>query len=347
MLIIGAGQAGLAVAYWLCKAGTTVQLLDSNPPGASWARRWDSLQLFTPRRFASLPGSTFPGNQASYPNKDQVAHYLANYAQHHHLPVASGSTVVDLSRNEDGFVARTRAGDRWQARQVVVATGAFGKPFAPAWAQSMSPAVIQLHSDNYRRQSDLPDGPTLVVGGGNSGYQLALELAQSGRSVALSESRVPRHLPQRICERDLFWWLTITGIMKVRSSTWAGRRLRANDPVIGTPRESLIQAGVTFLPRATGAHGTVVQFLDGTQLEARSVVWATGYRHDDSWITISGALSPEGVLHNDDGNTVVPGLFTIGRPWQRDRGSALLGFVARDARRLARRCIQQMPSGAV
>jgi len=197
--------------------------------------------------------------------------------------------------------------------------------------------VVQVHTDDYRKPSGLPAGPVLVVGGGNSGFQVAHELAATGRPVHLAEGAHLRTVAQRIAGRDLFWWLTTTGVIRAPGHTRLGRRLRANEPIIGTSRRSLRRAGVTFRPRVVGATGGTVTFADGTSLSPSAVVWATGYRHDDRWITVPGALDPHGSLLSTGAETPVPGLHTIGRPWQHDRGSSLLGYVQHDAQRLAER----------
>lgn len=303
--------------------------------GDSWERRWDSLRLFTPVHYDGITGSPFPGERWAYPTKDDVAAYLADFAAHHDLAIQTSTQVVDLTGRQGDFVARTAAGERWRARQVVIATGAFGVPSIPSWASQLPPEIQQVHSDTYARPDDLPHGPVLVVGGGNSGMQIALEVARTGRSVHLSQGQRSRHLPQRIVGRDLFWWLNITALMRVAGSSPLGRLLRTNDPVIGTAPRTLARAGVTFHPRAVGASGNRVKFQDDAHLEPRAVVWATGYRQDDRWIKIPQALDQTGALINNDGRTPVPGLHTIGRPWQRTRGSALLGFVSQDAERLA------------
>ncbi|WP_206074512.1 flavin-containing monooxygenase [Antribacter gilvus] len=303
--------------------------------GTSWARRWDSLRLFTPARYDALPGAVFPGPPWSYPGKDDVARYLAGYAARFSLPVLTGAEAAALDRSGDGFDIRLTDGRVVAARQVVVATGAFGTPWIPTFAAGLDPHVLQVHTDDYRNPAQVPPGPVLVVGGGNSGIQIALELALTGRDVHLSGGTRPRVLPQRPAGRDLFWWLTVSGAIHAPAASLVGRRLRANEPVIGTARGRLRRAGVTFRPCTTAARANTLTFADGTDATPASVVWATGYRHDDRWITIADALDTAGALIVDDAATPVPGLYALGRPWQRSRGSALLGYVRHDAQRLA------------
>lgn len=338
VVVVGAGQAGLALGYYLTRAGLDVLLLDrAAHVGESWARRWDSLRLFTPARYDALPGLAFPADPWSYPGKDQVAAYLAHYATRFELPVHTGTDVVRLEGTADDFRLHLAGGKTIRAARVVVATGAFGRPWTPPFAAGLDPAVAQVHTDDYQRPGLLPPGPVLVVGGANSGRQIALELARAGRTVHLSEGARLRELPQRPLGRDLFWWLTATRAIHAPATSRVGRRLRANEPVIGTPRRALRAAGVAFHPRAQGAAGSTVRFVHGQSVQTAAVVWATGYRHDDTWITTPDALDETGTLIVDDGSTPIPGLYAIGRPWQRDRGSALLGYVHRDAQRLMAR----------
>ncbi|WP_373271557.1 NAD(P)-binding domain-containing protein [Kocuria rhizophila] len=191
-----------------------------------------------------------------------------------------------------------------------------------------------MHSHHYRTPEHLPGAVVLVVGGGNSGVQIAQELARAGRQVHLAARTRPRHLPQRVLGRDLFWWLHTTGVLGAPATSRLGRRLRAADPVIGTPRSRLVRAGVRFHPAVVAAAGDTVTFADGASLVPEAVLWATGYRHDDRWVRIPGAVDEHGKLITATGRTPAPGLFTLGRSWQRDRSSALLGFVGADARRL-------------
>ena len=346
VVVVGAGQAGLALGYYLTRAGLDVLLLErAERVGASWARRWDSLRLFTPAWYDSLPGAPFPADPWSYPGKDQVATYLADYATRFDLPVRTGADVTRLTGTAGDFRIGLATGETIRAARVVVASGAFGRPWTPTFATELDPAIVQVHTEDYQRPDRLPPGLVLVVGGANSGRQIALELARAGRTVHLAEGARLRELPQRPLGRDLFWWLTTTRAIHAPATSLLGRRLRANEPVIGTSRRTLRAAGVTFHSRAQGVTGGTVRFADGQTVRPAAVVWATGYRHDDTWITTRGALDEHGALVVDDGATPVPGLHAIGRPWQRDRGSALLGYVHRDADRLARRLAAEVPAG--
>jgi putative flavoprotein involved in K+ transport len=309
-------------------------VLEAGPePGHTWRARWDSLTLFTPAQYDALPGMPFPGSPGTYPTKELVAGYLNAYAAEFGLPVRLNARVTALIRTAEGFEARTGDGV-FRARQVVVATGPFQVPYVPPAAQRLDGSVTQLHSAGYRNPRALPPGPVLVVGGGNSGLQIAGELAAT-RQVDLSIATKALMLPQRPAGKDLFWWLTRLGLMRVTAGSRLGRRLRARpDFIIGSSRRRLRMAGVRFRPAVAGAEGRTVRFADGSSLDAGIVIWTTGYRSDYSWIHIPGVVGDGHVIHRR-GVTDVPGLYFLGLPWQHSRGSALLGFVHQDAAYLA------------
>ena len=336
VIVVGAGQAGLAIGWYLARLGLRFQVLEASAElGRSWRSRWDSLTLFTPAQYDALPGMPFPAPADTYPTKEPVADYLRAYADAFRLPVRLNSRVTSLSRSGDGFEVRT-ADETFSARRVVVATGPFQIPFVPPAAGGLDSPVTQLHSADYRNPQALPDGPVLVVGGGNSGLQIAEELSAS-RRVDVSIGTSPPMLPQRLAGRDLFWWLTRLGLMRVPAESRLGRRVQARGEfVIGTSRRQLKRAGVTFRPRLVGADGRTVRFADGSTLDVGVVVWATGYRSDYSWISVPGVVRNGRVAHRR-GVTDVPGLYFLGLSWQHTRGSALLGFLDEDARHIADR----------
>jgi putative flavoprotein involved in K+ transport len=334
VVVIGGGQAGLAMAWHLAQQGLRFIVLEAAEELAhSWRTRWDSLRLFTPAQYDALPGMAFPAPPDTYPGKDAVAAFLRDYAIASDLPVRLGSRVTAVNRVDDEF--QINAGEEaYRAQQVVVATGPFQVPFIPAAAHGFDPAVTQIHSADYRNPQSIPAGPVLVVGGGNSGLQIAEELVAT-RQVDVSVGEKAPMLPQRLLGRDLFWWLTRLGLMRVNTATRVGRRLRARGEfVIGTNRRRLRRAGVRFRGRFVDAHGQTARFADGSSVEVPVVIWATGYRSDYSWISIPGVTADGRVVHRR-GVTDVPGLYFLGLSWQYTRGSALLGFVADDAAHLA------------
>jgi len=335
-IVVGGSQAGLAMAWHLARQGLRFVVLEAGPEiGHTWRSRWDSLTLFTPAQHDALPGMPFPGRRDTYPTKEPVAGYLQAYAAAFGLPVRLNAKVTDLARAQEGFEIHTQA-EVFRARQVVVATGPFQVPFTPPAAQRLDASVTQLHSAGYRNPQALPAGPVLVVGGGNSGFQIAEELAAAGRQVDLSIATRQPALPQRLAGKDLFWWLTRLRLMRVSTESRLGRRMSSRDFIIGSSRRRLQQKGVRFRPRLTGADGRTAQLADGSTLDAGVVIWATGYRPDHSWIHVPGVVQHGQVTHRR-GVTEVPGLYFLGLTWQHTRGSALLGFVNDDAAYLAGR----------
>jgi putative flavoprotein involved in K+ transport len=335
VVVIGGSQAGLAMAWHLAQQGRRFVVLEAAPElGHTWRSRWDSLKLFTPAQYDALPGMAFPAPADTYPAKDPVADYLQAYAKAFDLPVRLNAKVTELKRLDDGSFEVRTADDTLHARQVVVATGPFQVPFVPPPAATLDRSVAQVHSADYRNPQALPDGPVLVVGGGNSGFQIAEELAAT-RTVDLSIATRYPMLAQRLAGRDLFWWLTRLGVMRVTAGSRLGRRASRREFIIGTNRKRLERAGVRFRPRLVDADGRTVRFADHSLLEdVGVVVWATGYRPDYAWIHVPGVVREGHVVHRR-GVTEVPGLYFLGLSWQHTRGSALLGFVNDDAAYLA------------
>src|ERR671930_1026260 len=334
-VVVGGSQAGLAMAWHLAQQGLRFVVLEAGPElGHVWRARWDSLKLFPPAQYDALPGMAFPAPADTYPTKDPVADYLQAYAAAFDLPVRLNAKVTELGRLDDASFEVHTAADALQARQVVVATGPFQVPFVPPQARGLDPSVAQVHSAAYRNPQALPDGPVLVVGGGNSGFQIAEELAAT-RQVDLSIATTYPMLPQRRAGRDLFWWLTRLGLLRGTVNSRLGQRMSRREFVIGTNRRRLERKGVRFRPRLVDAEGRTVRFADHSLLEdVGVVVWATGYRSDYAWVQVPGVVREGQVVHRR-GVTEVPGLYFLGLSWQHTRGSALLGFVADDAAYLA------------
>ncbi len=335
VVVIGAGQAGLAIGYFLARAGRRFLIVDgADSIAATWRGRWDSLTLFTPRRYDSLPGLAFPGNPDGYPRRDEVIAYLEQYAAAFELPVELESAARSLTTNDGSFVVGLEDG-KIEADQVVVATGPFQVPRVPTLAGELAPDLFQAHGTAYRRPSEVPEGTVLVVGGGNTGFQIAAELAATHRvHLAVGSSQTP--LPQRFLGRDLFWWLTKTGLLTKSVESRLGRRLRDRDTLIGSRPRQLKRCGVELKPRAVAASGRTVSFADGSELEVNAVIWATGYSADHSWIKLP-ITDPNGRVRHRRGVTDVPGLYFLGLSWQHTRGSALLGWVKHDAEFIAER----------
>jgi putative flavoprotein involved in K+ transport len=321
VVVIGGGQAGLALGYFLSRQGRDFTILEAaREPAAAWRERWDSLKLFTSARYDALPGLAFPGDPDRYPTRDEVADYLTDYAARFELPVELGSHVRSLSKvggsYRVGLVDRT-----YEADQVVVATGPFQAPYRPALAERLDDGVLQLHSSDYRSPDSVSAGPVLVVGGGNSGFQIAEELSRT-HEVHVSIGSPQKPLPQRLLGRDLFWFLDATGLIRKSVDSRIGRRFAGRDTLIGPrPRTRARRHGLRLRGRA---------------VEVGSVIWATGFRTDHSWIDVP-VFDSEGRLVHRRGVTDSPGLYFVGLTWQYTRGSALIGFVADDAEHIAGR----------
>ena len=322
------------MGYYLAQQGRRFVVLErSDSVASAWRERWESLTLFTSRRYSALPGLPFPGDPDGYPTRDEVIEYLERYAKTFELPIEFNSNVRRLSREDGRFVLEVD-GRTITVDQVVVATGPFQTPFIPKLAEDLAPDVWQAHSTGYQRPSDVPEGTVLVVGGGNTGFQIAKELS-STRKVILSVGTRQKPLPQRVAGRDLFWWLTKTGLIHKTVDSRLGQRLKDRDTLIGSsPRKLKRRYGVELKPRAIAASGRTVRFEDGGEVEVDAVIWATGYRPDYSWIDLP-IFDENGRLRHRRGVTDVPGLYFLGITWQWTRGSALIGWVKDDAEFIA------------
>jgi putative flavoprotein involved in K+ transport len=336
VVVIGAGQAGLAMGYFLSRQGRRFVIMDAaDSIGAAWRERWESLTLFTPRRYNSLPRLPFPGDSDGYPNRDEVIAYLEQYAETFELPIELNSPVRRLTAEDGRFVLEVD-GRTITSDQVVVATGPFQAPYVPELADRLGAEVFQAHSTGYRKPNDVPEGTVLTVGGGNTGFQITKELSATHR-VFLSVGSRQTPLPQRILGRDLFWWLTKSRVLSTTVDSRLGRRMRDREMLIGSsPRELKRRYRVELKPRAVDASGRRVRFADASEIEVDAVIWATGYRPDYSWIDLP-VFDPDRRLRHRRGVTEVPGLYFLGLTWQHTRGSALLGWVKDDAEFIAER----------
>jgi putative flavoprotein involved in K+ transport len=348
VLITGAGQAGLGAAYWLRRmSDLDVLIIDRSEVGSSWLTRWDSLRLFTPRRFSALPGMRFPPGDG-FPTRIEVAEYLRRYAERFGFAVQAGHEVQRLTRWDGGFSAET---DRAtiQARHVVLASGPFTAPHVPeAAAAALDAGVAQLHSGDYRRPADVPDGDVVVVGGGNSAAQLALELTD-GHRVTVVSPREPWFLPERMLGVDLYWWLYLCGTLNANAGSPISRFVRRRgDAIIGTDLRQAIRAGRIRLitGRVTGADGQDLVLTDGSRVRAETVLWCTGFRPNLSWLDVPGARDTAGEPLHRRGASPVPGLHWMGLPWQTRLNSSIINGVDRDARATAKRVCRATESGS-
>lgn len=333
VVVVGGGQAGLAVGYFLARQNRDFVILEAaTEPASAWRQRWDSLKLFTPVRYSSLPGLPFPGDPDSYPGRDDVVAYLTDYERHFGLPIELGSRVTSIRGTNSSYDVIV-ADRTYHADQVVVATGPFQVPFVPPMAENLDSRIIQFHSYEYRSPQDLPNGSILVVGGGNTGFQIAEELSKT-REVHLSIGAKQMPLPQRFLGRDVFWYLDRTGLIRKTTASRIGRRMKERDTLVGSTPRALRRRGVKLHGRAESVEGSSVRFVGGEQLEPAAVIWATGFRLDHSWIE-APIFDDAGNVKHRRGVTESPGLFFLGLSWMYTRGSALIGWVKDDAEHIA------------
>ena len=330
-IVVGGGQAGLAAGYHLAQKDIDFLILDGNDRvGDSWRNRWDSLKLFTPAKYSGLPGLPFPAPALELPDKDLVADYLERYAERFDLPVRSSTHVKNLDWDGERYVLSTGR-VTYQANSVIVATGPFQKPRVPAISARLPRAVHQIHSSEYRNSSDLPAGDVLVVGVGNSGAQIAMELAQS-RRVWLA-GRESGHLRRRLLGRDLYDWIWPI-FSTFHAGTMIGRRMKrrtaATDPLIGIAPSDIVGSGVTRVGRLTEVRDGQ-PWCEDRAVDPDVVIWCTGFTADYSWVDLP-VFGDDGYPRHQRGVvTEAPGLYFLGLRFQHRRTSALIGGVGADA----------------
>jgi putative flavoprotein involved in K+ transport len=340
-VIVGGGQAGLATGYHLARLGRSFVILDAGRRvGDPWRARWDSLRLYTPARYSGLPGWGFPAADWHYPTRDEVADYLEAYATRFELPVRNGVRVDGLTRPGDRYLL-TAGERRFEADNVVVAAGAYAQPRIPEFAPELGPDILQLHSSRYLRPDQLREGGVLVVGAGNSGVEIGLELSAThptwvsgphpGSEPVRAGGRMDRLATPAI-------WLTFSKVLSVGNPL--GRALRpklltAAAPLARFRRRDLVAAGVELAPRTVGARDGLPLLEDGRALEVANVVWCTGYRSDFGWIDLPGFEPGDQPAHDRGVVASQPGLYFVGLFFLTSIISGLVGGVGHDAEAIA------------
>lgn len=341
-VVVGGGQAGLAAAYCLARRGTDSVVLESGDRiGHQWQNRWDSLRLFTPSKFDGLPGMPFPGADFYFPTKDETAEYLQFYSAKFSLPVRL-NTKVDTLTKTNGSYLLTAGHRQFSAAHVIVATGAYQHPAIPSFASEIDPSIIGLHSSTYKNPTQLPEGTILVVGAGNSGAEIAIDLSKAGRKVMLA-GRDVGNIPAEVVGK-LFggkpYWLFLSRVLSV--DTPVGRKVRKKALYQGTPLirlrpRDITDAGVTRVPRMSGASRGLPLLEDGRVLDVAGLVWATGFRSDFRWINLP-IFDERGYPVHDRGiASGTDGIYFLGLHFQTALSSALLGGVGADAQFIVER----------
>jgi putative flavoprotein involved in K+ transport len=344
VVVIGGGQAGLSVGYHLQRLGVPFVILDARGRiGDAWRERWESLRLFTPRRYDSLDGLPFPGVANDFPTKDEMADYLESYATRFRLPVRTGARVDRLAREGDRYVV-TVGVKRLEARHVVVAMSSYQRGVTPAFATELDPAITQLHSVDYRRPAQLPPGDVLLVGAGNSGAEIAIDLARAGRRVFLSGrdvGQVPFPVQRPLIRRLLLPILFRIVFHRILTlDTPIGRKVRPSlitggMPLIRTRGRDLTAAGVTRVPRMEGVRDGCPLLADGTVQRVSGVVWCTGFQMGQSWIDLpvfdsdGEPIQKRGVVPGQ------PGLYFVGPHFLYSASSTMIHGIGRDALNVA------------
>jgi putative flavoprotein involved in K+ transport len=335
-IIVGSAQAGLSMAYHLKQLGKSFLVVDKeNKIGESWLSRWDSLKLFTPTEFNHLEGMEFPAPKGHYPNKYEVAEYFASYVDKFEIPIQFNTLITSIEKKKGIFQLKYENGEL-ECRNVIIATGPFHTPYTPPFSVKISKKVVQIHSNYYKNPEQLQEGDALVVGGGDSGFQILDEISQNGKKTYFAGPAEVKTLPQEILGKTLWWWFTKTGFLSYSKHSWIGK-LIANrpQPIIGLDiqeildRENVIQVG-----RALNADGKLITFEKDEVSTIKNIVWATGYRPNFNWIQ-GLELDKKGYPKNHRGVSSIKGLYFIGLPWLHTRGSATLGGVKKDAAYLA------------
>ncbi|MFI6578873.1 flavin-containing monooxygenase [Nocardiopsis sp. NPDC050513] len=340
LVIVGAGQAGLAAAHAANRRRVRPLVLEAaDRPGGSWPHYYDSLTLFSPARFAALPGRPMPGDGNRYPSRDDVAAYLSDYASRLDADLRCGHRVTGVGTEDGAFTLTTADGSRVRTDAVVAATGSFGRPHRPDLPGLTEFGGAVPHSAEYRAPEAFAGQRVVVVGGGNSGVQIATELARVAR-VSLATRSPVAWVPQRPLGRDVHWWATRSGLDTAPlGHLWRGRAT----PVLDDGRHQSAFATGNPDQRAMFArlHATGVEWSDGTTEEVDTVLLATGYRPDLGFLHGTGALDGDGrPRHRAGVSTTVPGLGYVGLEFQRTFGSATLRGVGRDARHVLRRLLR-------
>jgi putative flavoprotein involved in K+ transport len=341
-IVIGGGQAGLSVGHHLAKRNLRFVILDENERvGDSWRNRWDSLRLFTPAHFNGLPGMPFDAPRWSFPTKDEMGDYLEAYAERFSLPVRTGVRVKSVTQENGSFTVEL-GDERLEATNVVVATGAHRVPKLPPFARELDPRIAQLHTSEYRNPSQLRNGDVLVVGVGNSGAEIAYELAETHRTLLAGTSKGEIPVPHgsrrsRVMMRAIRFF----GHRVLRTDTRIGRKvgpkIAANGPPLMRRKEADLEAvGIERVARVAEVRDGLPVLEDGHTIDVANVIWCTGYRTDYAWVDLPAFDADGRPVHERGVVESVPGLYFAGLIFQYSLTSDVLPNGGRDAEYVAR-----------
>ncbi len=348
-VVIGAGQAGLTVGYRLQRAGRSFVILEGmDRVGDVWRQRYDSLHLFTPAWAIGLPGMPFRSRGPKPPTKDAMADYLEAYAARFELPVRTGTRVERVERDGDRYLVTTSAG-RFEAANVIVASGAHRDPMVPAFAPGLDPGIVQLHSSEYRNPSQLRDGGVLVVGAGNSGADISLEVSATHPTWISGPERghIPVDIDTWVSRHIAFHVVRFIGMHVLTLRTPIGRKAAAKsrsqgDPLVRVKPKQLTAAGIERVAKTVGVRAGAPLLEDGRVLDqVRNVVWAIGFRHDLSWIDLPIFGEDGTPMHERGVVTSEPGMYFVGLPFQFAAASDVLPGVDRDARYVVKQLLRR------
>ncbi len=344
VVVIGGGLAGLSVGYHLKRLGIPFVILDARARvGDAWRERWDSLHLFTPRRYDALDGLRMPGVQNDFPTKDEMADYLASYAKHFELPIRNNARVERLTREGDTYVVMVN-GRRIEARHVVIAMSSYQRSITPAFASQLDPSMVQLHSVDYKNPSQLPGGDVLLVGAGNSGVEIAVDLARAGRRVWVSGrdvGEVPFDVRIAAVRRfimPILFRIVFHRILTVDTPMGRSARpgmTRGGTVLIRTRTRDLKAAGIERVPKVAGVENGQPKLTDGRVLNVQGVVWSTGFDLGRTWIELpvfddhGEPIQSRGIVPDE------PGLYFVGPHFLYSASSTMIHGIGRDAQRVA------------
>jgi putative flavoprotein involved in K+ transport len=342
-VVIGGGQAGLAVGHELAARTRDFVILDAHARvGDAWRTRWDSLLLFTPARYAALPGMKQPFSGGTFPTKDDMADYLEAYAQHFDLPVRTKTRVERLWRDGGRFVIAA-GDDEFEADNVVVAMANFQQPKTPAFANALDPRIVQLHSHEYRNPSQLADGGVLVVGVGNSGADIAMEVAKTHPTwIAGKEAgTIPPRIEPWFARNVVIRLIRFVGHHVLTVRTPVGRKVRQHflenaTPLIRVKPKDLAAAGITRVGRIVDTIDGLPVTDDGETIDVANVIWSTGYRPGFSWIDLPVMGDRQEPVHDRGVVAAEPGLYFVGLEFIYAATSATITGVGRDAKRVVK-----------